>query len=206
AQDYMGMSIESLAPYADKILLPRGIRAMNEWNNTTVRGQGNDPHTQVVGSYFTCVPVTPHSSDGFDFDQAKKFNAKPTAPSLDHVCAKQVSPAGVPLFMRVSGNNDTPQSGISYSASEEAFAGVGNPQEAFANITQLFGTGEEPMNADTYQMLKGKSVLDLVKGDLETLERFDMSASDTQKLAQWKSLLNDMGSVLGSAQCNEEMA
>jgi hypothetical protein len=185
--------------------MPRGIRAMNEWTSSANRGQGNDPHTQVVGTYFTCVPVSPHTSDPFSFEAATKFNAMPTAPSLDHVCAKQISPGGVPLFMRVGGSSDSAQSAVSYSAGEEPFPGIGSPAQAFSNLTNLFTDGE-PMSADTYRALRGQSVIDLVRGDLETLERYDMSQSDRDKLAAWKELLFDTGGVVASAQCNEEMA
>src|SRR5689334_1602135 len=46
-------TLQPRAPYIKKLLSPRGIRSMNEWTQNMVRGQGNDPHTQVVGSYFT---------------------------------------------------------------------------------------------------------------------------------------------------------
>ncbi len=90
-------SIASLAPYAGKLLIPRGIRAMNEWtiSNTGAgsgRGQGNDPHLNVVGSYFTLQPVTPSTNNPISFDQSTKFNAKPVGSSLDHVIAQQLSP------------------------------------------------------------------------------------------------------------------
>lgn len=208
AADFMGTSLEALAPHASKILMPRGIRAMNEWTSSANRGQGNDPHTQVVGTYFTCVPVDPHTSNPFSFEAATKFNATPKAPSLDHVIAKQISPNGVPLFMRVGGVGDSPQSGISYSAPKEAFPGIGSPAQAFSNLTGLFmdGGSPEPMTPDTYQALKGKSVIDLVRGDLDTLERFDMSQSDRLKLEAWKELLDSTGTVIASAQCNADQA
>jgi hypothetical protein len=208
--DYTGLTIESLGPYADKILMPRGIRAMNEWTAQAQTGQGNDPHTQVVGTWFTCMPVTPNSNDPFSFEAATKFNAMPMGPSLDHVCAKQLSPGGVPMFMRVSGRSDNQQSAISYSAAEEPYPGIGSVSQAYSNITGLFsdGGGDAPaeMTPDSYQALKGKSVIDLVRGDLEHLESFDMSASDRQKLEAWKALLDDTGTVVASAQCNEELA
>ncbi len=97
AADLMSTTLAPLAPFADKLLIPRGMRAMNEWTVGMVRGQGNDPHTQVVGSYFTCQPITPNSNDPFSFNTATKFNAMPTGPSLDHVIAKQLSPEGTPL-------------------------------------------------------------------------------------------------------------
>src|SRR5262252_5489648 len=115
-------SIAPLAPYASKILIPRGLRAMNEWtasnNGTGGRGQGNDPHLNVVGSYFTLQPVTPNTNNPVSFDMATKFNAKPVGTSLDHIIAQQLSSTGTPMFMRVgnSGGNagETPQSNISY--------------------------------------------------------------------------------------------
>jgi hypothetical protein len=62
------------------------------------------------------------------------------------------------------------------------------------------------MSPDTYRAIRGQSVIDLVKTDLETLERFDMSQADKQKLAAWKELLHQTGGMVASAQCNEELA
>jgi hypothetical protein len=205
--DYTGLTIEALAPYAEKLLMPRGIRAMNEWTANLERGQGNDPHTQVSGTWLTCVPVTPNSDDPFSFDASTKANAMPIAASLDHVMAKQVSPTGVPMFMRVSGRADSNTSAISYSGPEEAYPGIGSLSQAYNSLTGLFdgGAGAE-MSPDTYQAMRGKAVLDLVRLDLEDLERFDMSGSDRTKLEAWKDLLIDTGNVVSSAQCNEELA
>ncbi len=200
--DLAGTSLEVLTPHVDKILMPRGIRAMNEWTPTVDLGQGNDPNLQVVGTYFTCVPVDPHGSDPFSFDTETKFNAMPTAPSLDHVCAQQLSSDGVPLFMRVGGANDSAQSAISYSGPKQPFAGLGSPSDVFSQLTGLFPSGS-PVSADSYQAMRGKSVIDLVRGDLETLERFDMSASDRRKLEAWKELLHQTGGVVASTQCLE---
>jgi hypothetical protein len=204
-------TLQPLAPYLPKLLIPRGIRSMNEWTSGMVRGQGNDPHTQVVGSYFTCQPVTPNSDNPFSFDMSTKFNAKPVGPSLDNVIAQCLSSdgKGTPLFMRVGNQNDTPQSGISYSSSGTAFPGLGSPSQAFSGLTGLFNTGTtntNTMNADTYAAVRGKSVTDLVKDDLNTLERYPMSMADKQKLEDWKALLNDMGQVMASAQCNQDIA
>jgi len=73
-------TLQPLAPYIKKLLIPRGIRSMNEWTQNMARGQGNDPHTQVVGSYFTCQPVTPNSDDPFSFDSSTKFRRCRSAP------------------------------------------------------------------------------------------------------------------------------
>jgi hypothetical protein len=205
AADYEATTLKHLAPYASKLLMPRGIRAMNEWNAQTVRGQGNDPHTQVCGSFLTCQPVTPNSDDPFSFDEATKFNAMPIGRSLDHVIAEQISASGTPLVMRVGNGNDSPMSAISYSDGEERFPGIGSPTQAFSNLTGLFQNGSE-MTPDDYAAIRGKSVIDLVSRDLSTLESFDMSASDKQKLAAWKELLHSTGQSMVGAQCNEETA
>src|SRR5438105_815620 len=60
SDDYMATNLSAMAPYAKKLLLVRGIRAMNEWSFNGTLGQKNDPHTQVCCSYFTCYPVTPN--------------------------------------------------------------------------------------------------------------------------------------------------
>ncbi|WP_437914428.1 DUF1552 domain-containing protein [Sorangium sp. So ce302] len=204
AADLESTTLKHLAPYVDKLLMPRGIRAMNEWTATMVRGQGNDHHTQVVGSYFTCHPVTPNSNDPFSFNTATKFNAKPTGPSLDHVIARQLSPQGTPLLLNTGGQNDNSQSAISYSAAETLFRGL-NAQQAFSSLTGVFEAGKPP-SPDTYAAMRGRSVLDIVKDDLQRLERFDMSRADKQKLAAWKELLHSTGHVVASAQCDTSLA
>jgi len=206
AADLENTSLKSLAPFASRLLMPRGIRSMNEWTSSMVRGQGNDPHTQVAGSFFTCQPVTPNSNEPFSFNRATKFEAKPTGPSLDHVMAKQLSPNGAPMFMRVGNGNDSPQSAISYSAAETAYPGLGTPAQAFSSLTGLFMNGMTPTNPDTYRVARGKSVIDVVRDDLTTLERFDMSASDRQKLAAWKELLSSTGGTVVTAQCSQDVA
>jgi hypothetical protein len=205
AADLTGTSLEPLAPYVDKLLLPRGMRAMNEWTSGMTRGQGNDPHTQVAGSFFTCHPVTPNSNNPFSFDTATKFEAKPTGRSLDHVIAEQLSAKGTPLYVRVGNLSENTMAAVSYSAPEQKFPGLGAPQQIYSELTGLFTDGA-PMSPDSYRAIRGKSIIDLVKDDLLTLERFDMSQSDKLKLAAWKELLNQTGQVVTSAQCSEEVA
>lgn len=202
--DLLPTTLNHLTPYVDKLLLPRGIRAMNEWTFDMVRGQGNDQHTQVVGSYFTCQPVSPNSNDPFSFDSSTKFNAMPVGPSLDHVSTQNLRPGGTPLFMRLANQNDTPQSGISYSAGATPYPGLGSPSQIFASLTGLFGDG--PTSPDTYQAFRGKSAIDIFRDDLDTLERHDLSQSDRNKLEAWKALLDQTTSVMRSAQCNAALA
>lgn len=219
--DLMPTTLAPLASHVGKLLIPRGIRAMNEWtaNNNGMggRGQGNDPHTQVAGSYFTCQPVTPNSNDPFSFDQSTKFQAKPIGTSLDHVIAQQISPNGTPLFMRVGNSGgpsgESPQSNISYllatgsaaGTAANVYPGLGTPSQVFSSLTGLFQQSSA-MSPATYAAIKGKSVVDLVRDDLNTLEGFDMSMADRNKLEAWKGLLDQTGTIMASAQCNQGLA
>jgi hypothetical protein len=220
ADDLAPTSLAALTPLVGKLLIPRGMRAMNEWtqNNdgTDGLGQGNDTNTQVVGTYFTLQPVTPNTNNPFDFSTATKFNAKPVGSSLDHVIAQQISPSGTPLFMRVGNSGgsagETPQSNISYLKSPTAAAadpantypGYGTPMPVFTALTGLFGSGS-PTPA-TYAAIRGKLVTDLVKTDLEAFERLDMSGDDRNKVAAWKALINDAGTMMRSAMCTQDLA
>jgi Protein of unknown function (DUF1552) len=204
AEDLMPTTLAPLAPYASKLLMPRGIRSMNEWTANMTRGQGNDSHTQIVGSYFTCQPVTPNSNNPFSFEQATKFNAKPVGPSLDHVMAQQLSPKGTPLLLNTGGRSDGAQAAISYSAAETLFSAL-NARQAFSGLTGLFQQGV-PMSPDTYAAVRGKSIVDLVRDDLNTLARVDMSKSDKMKLEAWKALLDQTGTVIAGGQCTQDLA
>jgi len=216
-------SIAPLAPYVAKLLIPRGIRAMNEWtqDNTGAghgRGQGNDTHINACGSYFTCQPVTPNTDNPFDFSQATKFNAVPLGTSLDHVIAQQLGTSGTPLFMRVGNTGGTqgesPQSNISYikastdpaTAGAMRYPGLGMPKDAFTLMTGLFGQGSP--SPDTYAAARGKRVSDLVKADLDSFKRLNMSKADRSKVDAWEALLNATGTTMAPApaQCTADVA
>ena len=213
-------TLTPLQPYVGKVLIPRGLRAMNEWtqynDGKNGRGQGNDPHLQAVGSYFTCQPVTPNTNNPFSFDSATKFNAKPVGSSLDHVMAQQLSPSGAPLFMRVGNSGgssgETPQSAISYlkdssltaDAPATVYPGYGTPMAVFTALTGLLGPGSP--SPDSFAAMRGKKVTDLVKGCLADFERQDMSREDRNKVAAWKSLLNDVGAGIIGGQCTTDVA
>jgi hypothetical protein len=108
----------------------------------------------------------------------------------------------VPLLLRVSGRSDIPQSAISYSGPRQPFAGIGSLPDALSSLTGLFTEGAE---SDTYRAARGHSVVDLIEDQLQTLQGFDMSAVDRQKLEAWKELLHETGSAAVSA-CSQASA
>jgi hypothetical protein len=197
--DYTAMqTLYPMAPYADKLLMVRGIRAMNEWSFQGTLGQTTDPYTQVCGSFFTCQPVTPENG---------KFTATPTGRSIDHVCAEQINPSGgPPLFLQIGGVNgslNNTQSVISYDQPGRIFPGFGTPTQVYTNLTNLFGAG--PMSADTFKVTRGNSVIDIVRDDLSNLMRVDMSGSDKKKLSDWADLLHQTTPAVVS-QCSADIA
>jgi len=203
AADLQGTTLAPLAPYVDKLLLPRGIRAMNEWTAKLSRGQGNDMHTQMSSSFFTCQPVTPNSDEPFSFNQTTRFAPMPVGPSLDHVMAKQVSPDGLPLCLKLASGGENAQSAISWSAAQKRYPAV-NLNRVFTLLTGLGQVG--PLTPDAYQAARGKSLIDLVRNDLNTLQRFDMSRSDRNKLEAWKQLLDETTRAVGPASCSADGA
>src|SRR5438552_16904512 len=62
------------------------------------------------------------------------------------------------------------------------------------------------MNADTWAVAKGKAITDIVKGDLTRLMGRDMGKADKDKLTAWMDLANDVGKVIASARCNQQLA
>jgi len=212
----LAYSLAPLQPYVSKVLIPRGIRAMNEWTGNNRGpgqglGQGNDIHLNETASFFTLQPVTPNTNDPYSFDTATKFNAVPIGSSLDHVVAQQVSPKGTPLFMRVGNRNDGAQSAISYlkdaglaiDAGARIYPGMGQVTQVFSELTGLFGTGAT--TPATYAAIRGKKVSDLVKDSLADFKRQDMSADDRRRVEAWESLVNDAGTVV-TDMCNQDLA
>jgi len=210
--EYQAMTtLAPLAPFADKLLMPRGMRAMNEWSFNGTLGQKNDPHTNPAGSMFTCFPLTPNSTES-SASNAGKFDAKPTGRSLDHIAAGAVNkatngmpvsatnPGAAPLFMQiggVQGSATNNQAVISWSDDKGTiFPGQGSPMPVYSSLTNLFGSG--PVNPDTYKVVRGKSVIDCVRDDLTRLSSINMSAVDKQKLTKWTELLHYTGGAVTS--------
>jgi len=213
--DYSALTtLKPMAPYADKLLMVRGLRSMNEWSNEGSYGQKNDPHTQVNGSFFTCHPVTPNADSGFDTSDpsgvSPKNAAKPTGRSLDHVCAEQVNPTGgTPLYVEIggaSGNNSNTMHLLSWDQPGRFFAGVTSPMQIYNNLTGLFGGG--PVNEDTYRVARGKSIIDCVREDLNRYKNINMSGSDKKRINDWIDQLHytSGGMTGGGAQCSMSVA
>ncbi|MET0793439.1 MAG: DUF1552 domain-containing protein, partial [Polyangiaceae bacterium] len=190
AADLTGTTLAPLAPYASKLLLPRGFRSMNSY----AVGQTIDPHDQAMGSKLTCATISEDS------------NRYATAPSLDHVIAKQINPGGVsPLVLSVGAASTKIKEILSFSAANTAFPANVNPQTVYNQLTGLFSTGT-PTAAD-YRVKRGESVIDLVKGDLGRYQALNMSQADKTRIQDWLDLLRTTETGMGSPTgCNAAAA
>ena len=130
-------TLAPMAPYANKLLMVRGIRAMNEWSFGGTLGQTTDP---TLRGHRLVLHVPTRDALG-----ERQIIATPTGRSLDHICAEQVNPSGGgPLFMQIGGVNGSvtnTQSTISFDKPNQIFPGVGSPTQIYNNLTNLFGEG-----------------------------------------------------------------
>lgn len=182
AADLTG-TLAPLAPYASKLLLPRGFRSMNAY----AQGQTIDPHDQACGSKLTCAPISTDS------------NRYATAESLDHTIAKQINPnKNTPLVLSVGAASTKVKEVISFSGPSVAFPSNVNPQTVFNALTLGSGTTPTPTTpgptmppAVDYHVKRGQSAIDMVRGDLSRLQKLKMSSSDQGRIQNWLDLLRD---------------
>ena len=174
ADTFGGTTLAPLGRYYQKLLLPRGFRSMNMY----AQGQSIDPHDQAMGSKLTCASI------GTDSDRYA------TAPSLDHVIAKQLNAGGgAPSVLGVGAPSSTIKDVISFSAPNVPFPAVTNPQTVFKQLTGIAGDGAAP-EAD-YRARRGESVIDLVRDDLTRYQQLDMSRADQARIQDWLDLLRE---------------
>jgi hypothetical protein len=174
-------TLAPLAPYASKLLLPRGFRSMNGYAS----GQTIDPHDQAMGSKLTCATISDDS------------NRYATAASLDHVVAKQINPGGAtPLVLSVGAASTKIKEVLSFSAPNTAFPANVNPQTVYNQLTGLFSSSG-PMTEGDYRVALGESAIDLVKGDLSRYQKLNMSQADKLRLQDWLDLLRTTETGIG---------
>jgi hypothetical protein len=182
AADLTG-TLKPLAPYASKLLLPRGFRSMNAY----AQGQTIDPHDQACGSKLTCAPISTEST------------RYAMAESLDHTIAKQINPnKNTPLVLSVGAASTKVKEVISFSGPNMPFPANVNPQTVFNALTLGGGATPTPtMPGPTmpgvvdYHVKRGQSVIDFVRGDLTRLQKRKMSSVDQGRIQNWLDLLRD---------------
>jgi hypothetical protein len=193
AESLAGKTLAGLAPFASKLLVPRGL-AMFPRGQVEVDGVTYfDPHDQGMGSKLTCAPIDP-TADHWALSH-----------SLDHEVAKLVNQGTKsPLVLSVGNSFNNVKGIISYSGAREPYSAETNPSNVYGGLTGLFGGGD-PTEAD-YRVAQGKSIIDLVKDDLDTFKRLNMSSADQRRVDDWLSLLRETEQQVIPAACNAETA
>jgi hypothetical protein len=195
AAAFAGTTLEPLGPFASKLLFPRGL-AMFPRGMIAVNGVSYfDPHDQGMGSKLTCAPIDP---EGDHWALGR---------SLDHVAAELVNPGTkTPLVLSVGASFAMVKSIVSYSAERTPYLPETNVRNVYSSLTGLFGGGGGTVTEADYRVKQGKSIIDLVRGDLDSFKRLDMSGSDKRKVDDWLGLLRETEVGVVSAACNPENA
>jgi len=189
----MGTTLAGLGPFASKLLFPRGL-AMFPRGQIAVDGVTYfDPHDQGMGSKLTCAPIDP-TADHWALSR-----------SLDHVAAELVNPGTkTPLVLSVGNSFANVKGIVSYSAAKTPYPPETSPKNVYGSLTGLF-SGAQPTEAD-YRVKRGKSIIDLVRSDLDSFRRLSMSGSDQKRVDDWLGLRRETEVGVVSAACNADNA
>ncbi len=187
-------TLAPLAPKANKLLFPRGLRmALNSFS-INVDGKNHfDPHDQGMGSKLTCAPLDP---DGDHYALSR---------SLDHEVAQLFNQGAnkSPLVLGVGFGGDGVKQVLSYSASRTPYVPETNAANVYSSLTGLF-VGDQT-EAD-FRVARGESIIDLVSDDLNTFKNLNMSGADQRKVDDWLAVLRSTEQVVIPASCNQASA
>jgi len=167
AASFMGTGMEPIAPYASKILLPRGLHQVPRGFNRDPGG--GDDHARGVGCKLTAAPLA---------DTTERYA---TGVSVDQVIAKAVNPGGQGALNLMVGYRSKDVLGcLSYVAAGQQASPFQDPWKAFKDWV---GTGGSTTNVVDKAAMRRQSVIDLVKRDFDALKASSaLSAQDRQKL------------------------
>ena len=166
-----GTALEPLASYAGKLLIPRGISQTPQGYSR--EGNGCD-HAKGCGSKLTAQDL---AADGDRYAQGI---------SVDQEIAKAINPAGrEALTLLVGRRTDGVLGHISYRGANQPVSGENNPWLAYRDFMGM-GTGMTPMpgNDEALDRIarRRQSVLDVVRGEFESLKSAGLGAADKAKL------------------------
>ncbi|HYQ00873.1 MAG TPA: DUF1552 domain-containing protein [Polyangiaceae bacterium] len=180
-----GTSLEVLTPHVKKLLVPRGLRAMNAYPSP----QSIDPHDQAMGSKLTCALIN------------EDANRYATAQSLDHEIARQINPAARgPMVLSVGPATTKIKELLSFYGDNRPLSPIVSPAKVYASLDGIVYSQNTQLIEQTQRK---KSVLDLVTDDLNSYQRQDMSAADKKKIGAWLDLVRDTERGLEAHTCSE---
>jgi hypothetical protein len=187
AASFTGKGSEALAPYASRVVIPRGVH-------------GYPVGTWTGHSEGTCQALT----------AAALSNGLAQGQSIDQVIAKALNPQGREALVLRPGGKDlgvAAFNSISYRAPGQMANAESNP---FLSYRSMMGMGTaQPTPGDQAAerlLARRQSVIDLVREEFTELKRIDLSQADRDKLDQHFQLIRDvengMTGAPGVVACN----
>jgi len=170
AASFTGRALEPLAPYANRMLIPRGM-------HMSPMGFGQDPipgcdHHKGMGCKLTAANL---ANDGDNYAQGI---------SVDQAIAAAVNPGGAQALTLMVGPTSRGVLGtISYSGPGRPVTARNNPWTAYQDLMGMSsgGTMPDPMVMDRI-VRRRQSVIDLVSEEFRALQNSGLSRGDRAKL------------------------
>jgi hypothetical protein len=177
---FAGKGTEALAPFASRVLIPRGVHGypVGTWTG----------HSEGTCQALTAAPLA---------------NGLAQGRSIDQVIAEALNPQGREALVVRPGGRDlgvAAFNSISYRGAGQMADAESNPFRAYRSMMGV-GTPEPTADDEVAQRLlaRRQSVLDLVGEELQELQRIDLSQVDREKLEQHFQLIRDVENGLTGA-------
>jgi Protein of unknown function (DUF1552) len=169
AASFGGRGVEALADYAGRLLIPRGVHGypVGTWTG----------HSEGTCQALTAAPLT---------------NGRATSRSIDQLISQHLS-AKEALVLRPGGQDlGVPEfNSISYTAPSQMATAESDPARVYRGMVGLATPAPSDEGADRLQ-LRRQSVIDLVRGEFNTLKSVNLSAADKAKLDAHFTLVRDI--------------
>jgi len=188
-ESFVGTTLEPLAAFAPRCLIPRGIHTVPRGYN--LDGGPGDDHEKGMGHKLTAQSLA-------DTEDAYALGI-----SVDQAIAKALNPPGrQALTLRVGQKKDGVLGHISYTGPEQPVTGENNPWLAYQDFMGLGNEAGSSAIPDA-EALRRRSVLDLVNREFDDLRSADLSRADQQKIeAHFDSIRDVEVSLAASVGCN----
>ncbi len=167
---FSGKGMEPVSRYASRMLVPRGV------------------HGYPVGTWTGHLEGTIQALTAAGYDG----NELGTGTSIDQLIARQLSGKEA-LVLRPGGRDEGVPAfnSISYTGPGQLAAAESDPARAYRGMVGL-QTGTEVSVGEDLVAMRRQSVLDLVRGEFEDLQTWNLSSDDRQKLEQHFELIRDV--------------
>jgi len=180
---FNGKATAALAPYASRILIPRGVHGypVGTWTG----------HTEGTTQALTAAP---------------NANGLAQNKSIDQVIAAALNPQGRPSLVVRPGGRDlgvAAFNSISYTGPGQMANAESNPFRAYRSMMGMGTTAPAPAaggDEAAQRLLKERqSVVDLVREEFQELKRIDLSQADRDKLDQHFQLVRDVENAMSGS-------